>query len=102
MSEVSFSSAIGSIMYAMICTHPTVSFALSATSRHQSDPGKEHWIAVKIILIDLRRTKDLFLVYGGDKKLVVKVYTNASFVTELDDSKSQLHYVFTLNRGVFS
>jgi hypothetical protein len=42
MSEVPFALAIGSILYAMICTRPDVSFALSATSRHQSDPGKEH------------------------------------------------------------
>jgi hypothetical protein len=76
-------------MYAMICTRPDVSFALSATSRHQSDPRKEHWVAVKRILKYLRRTKDLFLVYRGDNKLVVKGYTDASFVTDPDDSKSQ-------------
>jgi hypothetical protein len=72
MSEVPFASMIRSIMYAMICTRPDVSFALSATSRHQSDPGKEHWVAVKRILKHLRRTNNLFLVYGGDKELVVK------------------------------
>jgi hypothetical protein len=71
----------------MICTRSDVSFTLSATSRHQSDPGKEHWVAVKRILKYLRRTKNLFLVYGGDKELVVKGYTNTSFVTNLDDSK---------------
>jgi hypothetical protein len=60
MSEVLFASSIGSIMCAMICTRPDVSFALSATSRHQSDLIKEHWVAVKIILKYLRRTKDLF------------------------------------------
>jgi hypothetical protein len=102
MSEVPFALEIGSIMYAMICTHPDVSFALIATSRHQSDPGKKHWFAVKRILKHLRRTKDLFLVYGGDKELVIKGYTDASFVTDPDDSKSQSGYVFTLNGGAFS
>jgi hypothetical protein len=87
MSEVPFALAIRSIMYSMICTHSDVSFALSATSRHQSDPIKEHWVAVKRILKYLRRTKNLFLVYGGDKELVVKGYTNTSFVTDPDDSK---------------
>jgi hypothetical protein len=47
LSEVPFALAIGSILHAMICTRPHVSFALSATSRHQSDPRKGHWIAVK-------------------------------------------------------
>jgi hypothetical protein len=50
----------------------------------------------------LRRTKDLFLVYGGDKKLVVKGYTDASFVIDPNDLKSQSGYVFTLNGGVFN
>jgi hypothetical protein len=35
MRVIPYASAIGSIMYAMICTHPNVSYALSATSRYQ-------------------------------------------------------------------
>ena len=62
MSKVPYASAIGSIMYAMLCTRPDVSFALSMTSRYQQDPGEGHWTAVKNILKYLRRTKDLFLV----------------------------------------
>ena len=38
MSRIPYASAIESIMYAMICTHPDVSYALSMTSRHQVDP----------------------------------------------------------------
>jgi len=34
MDEIPYASTIGSIMYAMICTRPDVSFALSATSRY--------------------------------------------------------------------
>ena len=30
----------------------------------------------------------MFLGYGGDKEFVVKSYVNASFDTDLDDSKS--------------
>ena len=50
MSKVPYASAIGSIMYAMISTRPDVSYALSVTSRYQSDPGESHWTAVKNIL----------------------------------------------------
>ena len=31
----------------------------------------------------------MFLGYGGDKEFVVKSYVNASFDTDLDDSKYQ-------------
>ena len=43
MKEIPYASAIGSIMYAMLCTRPDVSFALSCASRFQSNPGEEHW-----------------------------------------------------------
>ena len=102
MSKVPYASAIGSIMYAMISTCPDVSYALSLTSRYQSDPGESHWTAVKNILKYLRRTKNVFLVYGGEEELVVTGYTDASFQTDKDDSKSQSGYVFTINGGVVS
>ena len=102
MSKVPYASAIGSIMYAMICTRPDVSYALSMTSRYQSMPGEGHWTTVKNILKYLKRTKDQFLVYGGEEKLVVKGYTDASFQTDRDDSISQSGFVFCLNGGTVS
>ena len=50
MSHVSYSSAVGSIMYAMVCTHPDISHAVSVVSRYMANPTKEHWQAVKWIL----------------------------------------------------
>ena len=43
MNKVPYASAIGSIMYAMLCTRPDVCHAVSLTSRYQSDPGVEHF-----------------------------------------------------------
>ena len=42
MSRVPYASSIGSILYAMICTRPDVSYALSVTSMYQSNPGDAH------------------------------------------------------------
>ena len=97
-----YASAIGSIMYAMLCTRPDVAHAISLTSRYQSDPGLEHWTAVKNIFKYLRRTKDMFLVYGGEEELVAKCYVDASFDTDTDDSKSQSGYVFLMNGAAMS
>ena len=41
----------------------------------------------------------MFLIYGGDKELVINGYVDASFDTGSDDSKSQTGYVFILNGG---
>ena len=101
MQRITYASAIGSIMYAMICTWPYVAYALSVTNRFQADPGEKHWEAVKCILKYLRRTKDLFLVYG-EEELKLKGYTDSSFQSDPDDSKSTSRFLFTLNGGAFS
>ena len=75
MSRVPYASAIGSIMYAMICTRPDVSYALSMVSRYQENPGLSHWTAVKNILKYLRNTKEMLLVYGGEQELKVRGYS---------------------------
>ena len=99
MSRVPYASAIGLIMYAMICTRPDVSYALSMVSRYQENPGLSHWTVVKNILKYLRNTKEMLLVYGGEQELKVRGYSDASFQTDRDDSKSQSGWVFTLNGG---
>ncbi|GJX56868.1 retrotransposon protein, putative, ty1-copia subclass [Tanacetum coccineum] len=91
-----------SIMYVVRCTRPDVAFAQNMTSRFQQNPGEEHWTAVKNILKYLRNTKDMFLVYGGNMKrqLRVSCYTDAGYLTDADNLKSQTGYVFVLNGGV--
>ncbi|KAJ9545765.1 hypothetical protein OSB04_025472 [Centaurea solstitialis] len=103
MKSVPYASAIGSIMYAMLCTRPDVAYSVSVTSRYQQNPGEPHWVAVKNILKYLRRTKDMFLVFGGSEdEISVNGYSDASFQTDRDDFRSQSGYVFTLNRGAIS
>ena len=42
MSTVPYASAVGSLMYAMLCTRPDINLAISLVGRYQSDPGMEH------------------------------------------------------------
>jgi hypothetical protein len=102
MRVIPYASAIGSIMYVMLCTGPDVSYALGAIRRYQSNYGKAHWTIVKNIPKYLRRTKEAFTVFGGEEELVVTGYTDADFQTDTDDSKSQSSFMFYLNGGVVS
>src|SRR5947207_6356773 len=43
LSRVPCSSAVGSLMYAIVCSRPDLSHALSVVSRYIANPGKEHW-----------------------------------------------------------
>ena len=42
MSRVPYSRAVGSVMYAMVCTHLDLSHTVSSVSRYMANPGKEH------------------------------------------------------------
>ena len=39
MSRVPYASAIGSLMYAMMCTLPDICYVVGLVSRFQSNPG---------------------------------------------------------------
>ncbi|KAL4323722.1 hypothetical protein GQ457_11G027280 [Hibiscus cannabinus] len=95
MSQIPYASAIGSIMYAMICSRLDLSYALSMTSRYQANPGEGHWITVKNILKYLRRTKDVFLVYGGEEELRIKgdVSWKSSKEDTIADSTTDAEYI---------
>ncbi|XP_043710428.1 secreted RxLR effector protein 161-like [Telopea speciosissima] len=91
MRRVPYASAVGSLMYAMLCTRPDICYVVGIVSRFQSNLGKEHWTTIKNILKYLRKTKDCFLVYESDELLVVG-YTESDFQTDKDDRKSTSDY----------
>ena len=76
MSKVPYSSAIESLMYAMMCTCPNICYAIRLASRFKSNPGIKHWMAVKRILRYLKRTTDYVLCYQG-RHLRLIGYTDA-------------------------
>ena len=47
MENISYSSAIGSLMYVMVYTWPDIAHAVGVVSRFLSNPGKVHWEGVK-------------------------------------------------------
>ena len=63
MSHVPYASAVGSLMYAMVCTRPDITHAMGVLSRIMSKPGKEHWTTMKQVFRYLRGTSDYGLCY---------------------------------------
>ncbi|GKD59085.1 retrovirus-related pol polyprotein from transposon TNT 1-94 [Tanacetum coccineum] len=60
---------IGSVMYAMVCTRPYIAHAVGVVSRFMSNPGREHWEAVKWLLRYLKdsgkSTTGYVFIVGG-------------------------------------
>jgi adenylate kinase family enzyme len=79
MRMISYALAIGYIMYVILCTCSDVSYTLSMTSRYQKNSGDDHFTTIKNILKYLRMTKNLILIYGDEKHLIVMKYCDVSF-----------------------
>eukprot|EP00253_Pinus_taeda_P004701 PITA_04701 len=88
MSRVPYASAVGSLMYAMVCTRPDIAHAVRVLSRFMSKPRKEHWIAVKRVFRYLRGTSEYGLSYQGrprlDRVLDIHAFVDADWAGDLD------------------
>lgn len=101
MKDVPYASAVGSLMYAMVCTRPDIAHAVGVVSRFLANPGKEHWTAVKWILRYLKGTSKLCLCFGSAKP-VLEGYTDADMAGDVDSRKSTSGYLFTFAGGAVS
>ncbi|GLU15250.1 hypothetical protein SLE2022_317570 [Rubroshorea leprosula] len=101
MSSIPYSSAVGSLMYAMVCTRLDIAHAVGVVSRFLSDPSKIHWEVVKWIFRYLRGTTKLCLTFGQTEP-ILKGYTDADMAGDLDNRKSISGYLFTFAGGAVS
>ncbi|KAG8649329.1 hypothetical protein MANES_08G089011v8 [Manihot esculenta] len=74
IAQLEYASAIGSLMYAMHCTRPNITFAVCKLSRYTSNP----------------------ISY------CIRKLCNASWMTNIDENKSTSRWVFTLEDGIIS
>ena len=99
--RVPYSFAVGSLIYATVCTMLDIAHAVGVVSRFISNPGKEHWAAVKWILRYLRGTSRLCLCFGDDEP-VLEGYTDADMAGDTDSRKSTSGFLMTFAGGVVS
>jgi len=104
MSRVPYASAVGSLVYAMVCTRPDIAHAVGVLSRFISKPGKEHWTAMKWVFRYLHGTSDYGLCYQGrpglDRVLDIHGFFDVDWAGDLDQRRSTSGYVFNLFGGV--
>jgi hypothetical protein len=70
--------------------------------RYHSNPGIDHWKAVKKALRYIQGTKDLMLTYKRSDNLEIVGYSDADFAGCVDTKKSTSVYIFTLAGGAIS
>ncbi|TYK22912.1 gag/pol protein [Cucumis melo var. makuwa] len=67
MSNIPYASAVGSLMYAMLCTRPDICYSVGIVSRYQSNPGRDHWTVIFKLIKDARKSTSgsVFTLNGG-------------------------------------
>jgi transposase InsO family protein len=101
MKDIPYSSALGSLMYAMLFTRPDLCHTVGILSRYQQNPGHAHWKQIKYALRYIKGTLDYALCFNG-QNLQLQGYTDADCQGDLDERKSTSGYLFTLAGGAIS
>jgi hypothetical protein len=101
-----YAVAIGSLLYAAMCTRPDIAFAVNTLAQFTSNPGEEHWTAVKRVMRYLKGTHDYSLTYSsqGEKDWSTDVvgYSDADWGSDHVDRKSISGYTFMIGDASIS
>lgn len=101
MKKVPYASAVGSLMYAMVCTRPDIAHAVGVVIRFLSNLGREHWNAVKWVMRYLCGTSSLSLCFGTGKPILCG-HTYSDMAGDVDTRKSTSGYLVTFVGGAVS
>ena len=106
MATVPFRTAIGMLIFLMICTRPELAFSVSNVARFMKSPGIYHWEAVQVICGYLRNTMELGLTYrrqSNQKHPLLCGYCDADWASnDIDSRKSISGIVYMMSGGPIS
>jgi len=92
--HVPYLSDIGALMYLVNSTRPDIAFAVNLLARHSAVPTKRHWVGVKTVSRYLNGTRDLRLFYNRNQDPSLLGYTDAGYLSDPHNGKSQTGFVF--------
>jgi len=100
MRNIPYHEAVGSLMYASLGTRPDITYAVQTLSRFSTNPGIEHWEAVKRVFRYLKGTKEMWLSYGGQRR-ELEGYADADG-SMAEDRRAVSGYAFLIHGGAVS
>lgn len=99
ISLLPYTSAVGSLMFSMVCTRLDIAQEVRIVNCYMENTGIEHWTTVKWILRYLRGTYDDFIYYSRIS-LQVNEYVDAYFGGDGDKRNFTTGYIFSLVGGI--
>ena len=85
MKDISYASAVGSLMYAQICSLLDIAYVIEKLGKYLCNPEIDHWKAAKRVMRYLQRTKDYILTYRRFDQLQMVGYTDLDFLGCIDN-----------------
>jgi hypothetical protein len=98
MQNVPYASAVGSLIYAMVCTRPDIAQVVSTMRRFMSNLGRPRWEAVKWILRYLQDTTNMKIFFGAKEPELI-AYLDSNLARDIDGRKSTSGYLVTHSGG---
>ncbi|KAH9722806.1 hypothetical protein KPL70_006847 [Citrus sinensis] len=104
MKKIPYSNAVGSVMYAMVCSRSDIAYSVGVVSRFIGNPGKEHWNGVKWILRYLKGTSDHGILFRKVNGATCEVagFVDSDFAGDIDKRRFITGFVFTMSGGAIS
>jgi hypothetical protein len=99
--QLRYSQIIGSLMYLASVIRPYISFAVCKLSRYMSNLGDNHWHALERVLRYIKGTMS-FRTHYSRHPAVLEGYSDANWISDIDQIYATSWYVFTLGGGVVS
>ena len=90
---------VGSLIYAMTCTRPDISWIVSKLSQTLANPKAEDLVAAKHVLRYLKGTVDYELCYKkNEEDLNLIGFSDADWASSVEDRRSTTGYCFSLTK----
>ena len=95
--NIEYRQVVGSLIYAMVCSRPDLSWVVTKLSQSLAKPCKGDWVMIKHVLQYVKGSLDKKLVYSKCHSLSLHGFSDSDWAGSTTDRRSTTGYCFMLN-----
>ncbi|KAG8642561.1 hypothetical protein MANES_12G102533v8 [Manihot esculenta] len=101
VAQSEYAQIIGSLLHLINFSQHDIAYVVCRVSRYTHNPNNDHWAALVRLMKYLRGTMNYGILYSGFFA-VLEGYSDANWISNSNEIKSNSGYVFTLEGGAFT